>query len=140
MNGRNLVTLPVRHQDCFPYILRLVPALNLAAFKAMSRQDKQVVLWYCMRAIDTAGHGVLDREQAIHILKASFGYQHQTAYKHLQAGNGIYWNEKMGENEEFSQTNKILSITVASEPVLLHHATIGAFVILEEAIASSVPP
>jgi len=91
MNGRNLVALPVRHQDCCPYILRLVPALNLAALKARPRQDKPVVLWYCLRAIDTTGRGVLDQEQVIHTLETFFDYQRQTAYKHVHAGDGIYW-------------------------------------------------
>lgn len=91
MNGRNLVALPERHHDSCHYILRLVPALNLASLKARPRQDKQVVLWYCLRAMDTTGRGVLGQKQAIHMLKAFFGYQRQTAYKHLQAGDGIYW-------------------------------------------------
>ncbi len=34
-------------------------------------------------------------------------------------------------NEKLSQTKRILSITVASDPVSLHYATIGAFVISE---------
>jgi len=38
--------------------------------------------------------------------------------------------------EKLSQTNRILSITVASDPVSLHYATIGAVVMSEEAIAS----
>ena len=70
MNGRNLVALPVRHQDCFPYILRLVPALNLAALKARPREDKQLFLWYYLRSIDVTGRGVLAQEQAIHTLEA----------------------------------------------------------------------
>jgi len=93
MNGRNLVALPVRHQDCCRYILRFVPTLNLATLKARPHQDKQLLLWYCLRAIDTTGRGVLDQEQAVDILKASFGYQRQTAYKHLRAGNDIYWRK-----------------------------------------------
>lgn len=63
MNGRNLVALPVRHQDCCRYILRFVPAPNLSVLNARPRQDKQLLLWYCLRAIDTTGCGVLDQEQ-----------------------------------------------------------------------------
>jgi len=40
-------------------------------------------------------------------------------------------------NEKLSQTNRIHSITVASDLVSLHYATIGAFIISEEAIAPS---
>ena len=43
-------------------------------------------------------------------------------------------------NEKLSQTKRILSITVASDPVSLHYATKGAFVTYEEAIASFFPP
>jgi hypothetical protein len=91
MIGRNLVALPERQHDSSPYIARFVPALNLATLEARPREDKQLLLWYCLGSIDVTGRGVLDQKQAINILKASFGYQRQTAYKHLQAGDGIYW-------------------------------------------------
>jgi hypothetical protein len=91
MIGRNRVALPERQHDSSPYIPRFVPALNLAALKARPREDKQLLLWYCLRAIDTTGRGVLDQVLAIHILKTAFGYPRQTAYKHLQSGDGIYW-------------------------------------------------
>jgi len=81
----NLVTLPERQHDFPRYVIRLVPSLNLAALKAHLREDKQLLFWYCLRAIDTTGRGVLGQEQAIHILKAFFGYQQRTCYKHLQS-------------------------------------------------------
>ena len=43
-------------------------------------------------------------------------------------------------NKEFSEADRILPITVASRPVSLHYETIGAFIISEEAIASSPSP
>jgi hypothetical protein len=82
----------VPHQDRCGYTIRFVPSLNLTAFKSRPRQDKQLLLWYCLRAIDATGRGVLGQEEAINILRASFGYQRQTCYKHLQARDGIYWH------------------------------------------------
>ena len=43
--------------------------------------------------MDATGRGVLGQEKAINILQASFGYQRQTAYQHLKAGDGIYWRK-----------------------------------------------
>lgn len=83
--------LPEQHRDSCSHILRFAPSLNLAALKARPREDKQLLLWYCLRAIDATGHGVLGQEGAINILRASFGYRRQTCYKHLKAGDGIYW-------------------------------------------------
>jgi len=92
MNGKNLLAPPVRPQDCCRYILRFVPSLNLAALKARPREDKQLLLWYCLRSIDVTGRGVLDQGQAVHILM-TFGYERQTVYKHLDKGAGIYWRK-----------------------------------------------
>ena len=69
MNGKNLADSLVRRQNHCPYTLRMIPALNLAALKTRSRQDKQALLWYCLRAIDVEGCGVLYQEQAIHFSK-----------------------------------------------------------------------
>lgn len=91
MSGSNLIAPVVRHYDSCPYIIRFVPALNVAVLKARPREDKQLLLWYSLRAIDTTGRGVLGQEQAIHILKTAFGYQRQTVYNHLGKGDGVYW-------------------------------------------------
>ena len=91
MKGSTPIAPPVRHHDCCSYVVRLVPVLNLAALKARPRQDNQLLMWYCLRAVDTTGRGVLDHEQAVQALKSFFGYQRQTCYKHLQAGDGTYW-------------------------------------------------
>jgi len=93
MNGKNLLAPPERRQDCCRYIIRFVPSLNLAVLKARPREDKQLLLWYCLRAIDTNGRGVLDQGLAIHILNTAFSYQRQTVYKHLDKGDGVYWRK-----------------------------------------------
>ena len=91
MNCGNLVAPTERYQDC-RYIIRFVPSLNLAALKTRPREDKSLLLWYCLRAIDVNGRGVLDQGQMIYILNAFFGYRRQTCYKHLKAGDGVYKN------------------------------------------------
>lgn len=95
MNGRRVAGLPVRHEDHCRYTLRLVPTLNLAALNARPRQDGSIMLWYCLRAIDTCGRGVLDQEQAVQTLSSVFGYRRQTCHKHLQVGEGSYWRRHM---------------------------------------------
>ncbi|MBA7703170.1 hypothetical protein ES703_111952 [subsurface metagenome] len=75
-----------------PFIVRFIPGLNCAALSARPRQDKQLLLWYCLRSIDAAtGRGVLLQDITIETLKQHYGYQRGTAYKHLAAGDGVYW-------------------------------------------------
>lgn len=83
---------PLQLPDRDRSTIRLVPALNLAVLRSKPRQDKQLWLWYCLRAIDVQGRGVMAQEEAIHMLKSTFGYKRQTAYKHLQVGDNIYWH------------------------------------------------
>jgi len=73
-----------------PETVRLFSKLSIAALKA--RQDKELALWYCLRAINSWGSGYLDRQQAVTALAAGFGYSETTAYRHLKAGMGSYWN------------------------------------------------
>lgn len=86
---------PVGHPhpstDYHQYILRLVPPLNLAALRATPRHDKQLLLWYCLRAIDTTGRGVLEQRHVVSMLCVYFGYKRPTVYKHLKTGNTVYW-------------------------------------------------
>jgi len=92
LNSKNPVASLERHQN-YPYIIRMVPALNLAALKSRPREDNQLLLWYCLRAIDATGRGLLDQEAAINLLSASFRYQRQTVYKHLAKGDCAYWRK-----------------------------------------------
>jgi len=73
------------------YVIRFVPSLNLAALKARPRKDNQLLLWYCLRAIDTTGRGVLDQEMTTKLLRTVFNYKRQTIYKYLKAGNNVFW-------------------------------------------------
>lgn len=87
-------TTPQSRTDFNPSasIIRLVPQLNCAALSARPKQDKQLILWYCLRSIDSdTGRGVLLQDDAIEVLEKHYGYKRQTAYKHLRAGDGAYW-------------------------------------------------
>lgn len=88
--------------------IRLVPQLNCAALMAKPKQDKQLILWYCLRSIDSGtGRGVLLQDEALEILNKHYGYQRQTAYKHLLAGAGTYW--KIHHSTRNGQTYIIIS-------------------------------
>lgn len=87
-------TIPQSRTDFNPvaHKIRLVPQVNCAALKSSPKQDKSLILWYCLRSMDSGtGRGVLLQDDAIEILKEHYGYQRQTAFKHLVAGNGAYW-------------------------------------------------
>jgi hypothetical protein len=71
--------------------IRFVPSLNLAALNIRPRIDDQLLLWYYLRGIDTAGCGRLDQETTAKILTRIFNYKRQTVYKHLHAGDGVFW-------------------------------------------------
>jgi hypothetical protein len=49
------------------------------------------MLWYCLRSIDINGRGELLPDDALEVLQRHYGYRRQTAYKHLEAGDGVYW-------------------------------------------------
>ncbi len=87
--------LPVGHlpapDDHTGYTLRFVPPMNLAALSRRPRQDKALLLWYCLRAVDVTGRGVLDQSSTVDILCTHFGYKRQTVYNHLQKGSSVYW-------------------------------------------------
>lgn len=73
--------------------IRPVPQFSCAALSAKPKQDKQLFLWYCLRSIGSPnGRGVLKQDTTIEILKRRYNYRRQTVYKHLAAGEGVYWH------------------------------------------------
>lgn len=72
------------------------------------KQDKQLILWYCLRSIDAGtGRGVLLLDDAIEVLEKHYGYKRRTTYKHLRAGIGAYW--KIHHSTRNGQTYIIIS-------------------------------
>jgi len=70
--------------------VRLIPELSAAALKA--GLDKELALWYELRAINVTGCGRLVLNEAVAALISCFGYTKSTAYRLLQAGDGKLWD------------------------------------------------
>lgn len=72
-----------------PSKVRLVPTLSIAALRR--GLDKELAIWYCLRAINCWGSGVLELELAMEALIQRFSYSRSTAYRHLSQGEGRFW-------------------------------------------------
>ncbi len=73
-----------------PLFIKLFPRLSVAALKA--RLDKELALWYELRALNSWGSGRLDLNDVLASLVSSFGYSQATAYRLLRAGDGKLWD------------------------------------------------
>lgn len=82
-----------------PFFVKLIPELSAAALKA--GLDKELALWYELRAINSSGNsipgqqcsnGFLDLDYAVAALVKHFAYTQRTAYRLLRAGNGKLWD------------------------------------------------
>lgn len=85
---------PLRHQpiSSSPSTIRIVPHLSTAALQ--HGLDKELALWYCLRAINYWGSGRLDLEYSVKALTDWFGYSRSTAYRILNAGDGVFWDKR----------------------------------------------
>ncbi|MFC1983155.1 hypothetical protein ACFLV5_05185 [Chloroflexota bacterium] len=77
-------------------IIRLVPALSTAALK--SKLDKELAMWYCLRAINHWGNGHLDLEYSVEQLTDNFRYSRSTACRIIESGDGVFWDKKRFKN------------------------------------------
>jgi len=75
-----------------PLFIRLIPELSVAALKA--DLDKELALWYELRAINVTHMGKLAIEDAVAALVSSFGYSEPTIYRLLKGGKGKFWDIK----------------------------------------------
>ncbi len=73
-----------------PFFVRLYPELSAAALKA--GLDKELALWYELRAINVTHMGKLPLDDAVAALVSSFGYSEPTIYRLLKAGKGKLWD------------------------------------------------
>jgi hypothetical protein len=78
-----------------PQFVRLVPELSPPAFKL--KLDKQLALWYALRAINPWGSGNLVLSDAITALCHSFGYSQRNIYRLLGTGKGKFWDTRAFE-------------------------------------------
>ncbi len=69
-------------------IFRLVPKLSIAALKA--KLDRELTLWYRLRARNHWGSGHLGLEDAIDNHVSSFGYSASMVYRTLTDDNGLF--------------------------------------------------
>ncbi|MBA7626777.1 hypothetical protein ES703_34233 [subsurface metagenome] len=73
-----------------PLFVKLYPGLSVAALKA--GLDKELALWYELRAINVTGCGRLLLSDALAALVKHFGYTQSTAYRLLGDGDGKLWD------------------------------------------------
>ena len=73
-----------------PSSVRLVPQLCLAALR--TKLDKELAIWYCLRATNKGGSGWLDTDIAIAALTGTFRYFIATAYRLLRSGPRQFWS------------------------------------------------
>jgi hypothetical protein len=73
-------------------MVRLVPNLSLAALKA--NLDKELAVWYCLRAINYWGSGNLDLRAAVDALTSRFHYSRSSVYRLLASGDDILWSRR----------------------------------------------
>jgi hypothetical protein len=73
-----------------PLFIRLYPELSAAALKF--NLDKELALWYELRAINITGCGRLVLNDALASLVRHFSYSQATAYRLLKAGDGKLWD------------------------------------------------
>ncbi|GAI68000.1 unnamed protein product [marine sediment metagenome] len=70
--------------------VKLFPELSVAALKA--GLDKELALWYELRAINVTGSSRLLLNDALAYLVKHFDYSESTAYRVLKAGIGKFWD------------------------------------------------
>ena len=75
-----------------PRTIRLVPNLSIAALQR--GLDKELAMWYCLRAINSWGSGHLELQIAVDALNLWFHYSKSTAYRILGSGDGIFWEKR----------------------------------------------
>ena len=69
--------------------VRLIPDISAKGLK--DHKATELSLWYCLRAINHWGSGVLDMEFALQALIDTFGYNRRTVYRQLAKGESIFW-------------------------------------------------
>lgn len=78
--------------DMLPRTIRLIPNLSIAALRR--GLDKELAMWYCLRAINFWGSGRLELEMAVNALMHWFHYSKSTAYRILDGCDGIFWDKE----------------------------------------------
>src|SRR5271157_1875957 len=69
--------------------IRFIPDISAKGLK--NHMVNETSLWYCLRAINHWGSGVLDMEIVLQALIDTFGYNRRTVYRQLAKGKGVFW-------------------------------------------------
>ncbi len=96
-----------------PLFIRLYPGLSAAALKA--GLDKELALWYELRAINVTGCGRLLLNEALAASVQHFDYTPSTAYRLLRAGDGKLWDIKDSPPGTLMPVIKIYSLLRVAE-------------------------
>jgi len=96
-----------------PLVVRLYPELSVAALKF--NLDKELALWYELRAINVTGCGRVDLNDALASLVKHFGYSQATAYRLLRAGDGKLWDICQSPRQPGLSQIKIYSLEKMAE-------------------------
>lgn len=83
--------------------LRFIRELNLAVL--IQKKGGRLFLWYCLRAIDTKGHGMVDFTPTLEALVRDFNYSKSTAYRILM-GKG-FWDIRQRPEADGTTTTRI---------------------------------
>lgn len=75
-----------------PLVVKLYPGLSAATRKGGLGKNKELALWYELRAINATGSSRLLLNDALASLVKHFGYSQATAYRLLKAGKGKFWD------------------------------------------------
>jgi hypothetical protein len=89
---------------------------ELSAKALGSRLDKELALWYELRAINVRGTGMIPHADAAYALEHSFGYSRSTCSRLLRSGNGKLW-----EINDFFSRIEIYSLRRVAEYFDLTH-------------------
>jgi len=69
--------------------VKIYPELSIAALR--SKKDRELCLWYELRALNLMGDGNVDRGWAVATLVAQGRYSRRTLYRILALGEGDFW-------------------------------------------------
>ena len=85
----NSILAPSAVKSTLPANIRMIPGLNNAAL--LMKKDQELLLWYCLRAMDSTGKGYVDYNPILEALVHDFGYSRRTLMRLFRRGEGVLW-------------------------------------------------
>lgn len=103
-----------------PLRVRLVPGLNTAAL--LVKKDRELLLWYIIRALDINGQGYTKYDESLGFLINRLGYSRRTLMRLFRRGEGIFWKRCINSHS----TIKIYALKTVAEYFMTYE--MGRFV------------